>query len=68
VDLYSQRRTTIDMDAVLQLAPLIRPWVKHANGTFQSEKRFLDFVVDGQSLWELLGKERHDMVCVLCVE
>jgi hypothetical protein len=55
------------MDALLQLKPLIRPGVKNANGTFQSERHFLDFIVNGQSLWEALGK-RHDMVSVLCGE
>lgn len=51
----------------LELAPLIRAGEKRANGTFRSERHFLDFVVDGQSLWEELGK-RHDMVSILCVE
>lgn len=55
------------MDAILELAPLTRAGVKHANGTFKSERHFLDFVVNGQSLWEALGK-RHDMVSILCSE
>lgn len=55
------------MYALLQLTLLIRPWVKNANGTSQSERHFLDFVVNGQSLWEAVGK-RHDMVSVLCLE
>ena len=38
-----------------------------ANGTSKSERHFLDFVVDGESLWEALG-ERNDMVSILCAE
>jgi hypothetical protein len=55
------------MDSLLELTPLIRAGSQHANGTSKSERHFLDFVVDGQSLWEPLGK-RHDMVSILCVE
>jgi|ERR1700722_5902966 len=57
----------INRDSLLELAPLSRPGVQHANGTFKSERHFLDFVVDGQSLWETVGK-RHDMVSILCAE
>jgi hypothetical protein len=53
------------MDSILKLAPLIREGAQHANGTSKSERHFLDFVVDGKSLWEALG-ERHDMVSILC--
>jgi hypothetical protein len=35
--------------------------------TSKSKRHFLDFVVDGKSLWEALGK-RHDMVSILCAE
>jgi hypothetical protein len=55
------------MNATLELIPLIRAGVKYADGTYKSERHFLDFVVNGQSLWETLGK-RHDMVSILCVE
>jgi hypothetical protein len=55
------------MDSLLELAPLIRAGAQYANGTSKSERHFLDFVVDGRSLWEALGK-RHDMVSILCVE
>jgi hypothetical protein len=55
------------MDSILKLAPLIREVAQHANGTSKSERHFLDFVVDGKSLWEALG-ERHDLVSILCSE
>src|ERR1700676_609117 len=55
------------MDSLLELTPLIRAGTENANGTFKSERHFIDFVVDGQSLWEALG-ERHDMVSILCTE
>jgi hypothetical protein len=55
------------MDSLLELTPLIRAGTQNANGTFKSERHFIDFVVDGQSLWEALG-ERHDMVSILCAE
>jgi hypothetical protein len=42
-----------------------RPYVKSPSGTFQSERNFLDFVIDGQSLAELT---RYDLVSVLCKE
>jgi hypothetical protein len=51
----------------LQLAPLLRAGVKYANGTYRSDRHFLDFIVNGRSLWEALGR-RHDMVSILCVE
>jgi len=55
------------MDSLLKLTPLIRAGTQNADGTFKSERHFLDFVVDGKSLWEALG-ERHDMVSILCSE
>lgn len=55
------------MDSILKLAPLIREGVQHANGTTKSERHFLDFVIDGESLWEALGKP-YDMVSILCAE
>jgi hypothetical protein len=57
----------INRDSLLELTPLIRAAAQYANGTSKSERHFLDFVVDGQSLWEALGK-RHDMVSILCAE
>jgi hypothetical protein len=57
----------IKRDSLLELTPLIRAGVQYANGTYKSERHFLDFVVDGQSLWRALG-ERHDMVSILCAE
>ncbi len=55
------------MDSILELKPLIRAGVNNANGRFKSELRFLDSGVDGQSLWETLGK-KGDQVSILCVE
>ena len=57
----------IKRDSLLELTPVIRAGVQYANGTSKSERHFLDFVVDGQSLWRALG-ERHDMVSILCAE
>jgi hypothetical protein len=54
------------MDSHLELRALKRAGVQYPNGTFKSERHFLDFVIDGQSLWEALRKP--DMVSVLCVE
>jgi hypothetical protein len=42
-----------------------RPCVKSLNGTFQSERNYLDFVIDGRSLIDLV---RYDLVSVLCRE
>jgi hypothetical protein len=55
------------MDSILKLTPLIREGTQYANGASKSERHFLDFVVDGESLWKALG-ERHDMVSILCAE
>lgn len=42
-----------------------RPYVKSPSGTFQSERNYLDFVIDGQSLAERTG---YDLVSALCRE
>ena len=55
------------MGSILKLMPLIREGAQNANGTSKSKRHFLDFVVDGEFLWEALGK-RHDMVSILCAE
>jgi len=55
------------MAFLLELKPLIRAGVKNTDGTFKSERHFLDFVVDGQTLWEVVGKKR-DQVSILCAE
>jgi len=53
------------MISTLNLVPLLRSGEKFKDGTFKSQRTFLDLVVDGVSLWERLGK-RHDMVSLLC--
>jgi hypothetical protein len=42
-----------------------RPSLKSPNGTLQTERNYLDFVLDGQSLTERM---RYDLVSVLCEE
>ena len=51
--------------STLELAFRRRPYVKTPHGSCQSERNFLDFVVDGQSLSE---RTRYDLVSVLCTE
>jgi hypothetical protein len=55
------------MADLLKLFPAVRAGVKLSGGTYKSERHFLDFAVNGSSLWERVGK-RHDMVTVLCRE
>jgi hypothetical protein len=55
------------MAALLELIPATRISVKYPDGSYKSERHFLDFVVSGQSLWEKVGKPR-DMVSVFCHE
>jgi hypothetical protein len=54
------------MAALFELAPAIRAGVTHPDGTFKSQRHFLDFLIDGHSLWEQL--KTPDMVSVLCSE
>jgi len=51
--------------STLDLTLRRRPYVKSPNGTIQSERSYLDFVIDGQSLAE---QTRYDLVSVLCKE
>jgi len=55
------------MNARLELALITRIGEQLSNRTYKSERHFLDFIIDGQSLWERCGKSR-DAVSVLCVE
>jgi len=51
--------------STLDFALRQRPYVKSPNGTFQSERNYLDFLIDGVSLAELA---RYDLVSILCKE
>jgi hypothetical protein len=55
------------MPSVLELLPAMRIGVKYPGGVSESERHFLDFVVDGESLWEKVGKPR-DTVSVICFD
>lgn len=52
------------MGDLLELFPALRAGVKLSGGAYKSERHFLNFVVNGDSLWERVG-QRHDMVTVL---
>jgi hypothetical protein len=51
----------------LTLHPLIRIGERTQAGAYKSERHFLDFVVNGKSLWKAIGESR-DRVSVLCAE
>jgi hypothetical protein len=53
------------MEAVLELNLATRIGVKYPDGAYKSERQFLDFVVNGESLWDSVGNQ-HDMVSALC--
>jgi len=55
------------MSSVLELKPATRIGVKFSGGASKSERHFLDFVIDGESLWEKVGKPL-DAVSVICFE
>lgn len=55
------------MDTDLELVPATRAGVKRLDGTCKSQRHFFDFVLNGESLWERIGKPR-DTVSILCVE
>jgi len=63
---YTSTRET-NVDSLLELKPEIRAGVKYPDGSWKSERHFLDFVVNGESLWKIVGQAR-DMVSVLCSE
>ena len=50
----------------LELAARVREGEVFAGRATRTERRFLDFVIDGKSLWEMLKKP--DMVSILCFE
>ena len=51
----------------LTLSPLVRSGVRMSAGARKSERHFLDFVVNGRSLWQAVG-EGNDTVSILCAE
>src|SRR5579883_2027141 len=55
------------MASTLTFMPLMRAGEKYEDGSYKSQRRFLDLVVGRISLWERLGKP-HDMVSVLCAD
>jgi len=55
------------MGALLELITVTRIGVKYPDGTYKSERRFLDFVINGESLWETVGKP-GDIVSILCFD
>ena len=59
--------TVLTMGSVLELVPATRVGVKYAGDASRSERHFLDFVVDSESLWEKVGKPK-DSVSIICFE
>jgi hypothetical protein len=55
------------MIADLELTLATRIGVKYQDRSFKSERNFLDFSINGQSLWEKVGKDR-DSVSIFCRE
>ena len=55
------------MADLLEFLPAVRAGAKLPGGVYKSERHFLDFLVNGNSLWERSGKH-HDMVSVFCRE
>lgn len=55
------------MDTHLELVPATRAAIERPDGTSKSERHFFDFVLNGESLWERIGRPR-DTVSILCVE
>jgi hypothetical protein len=53
--------------STLQLVEVTRSGVSYDSGVSRSERHFLDFVIDGQSLWERIAKPR-DLISVICFE
>lgn len=51
--------------STLEFALRQRHFAKSPNGTFRSERNYLDFIIDGESLVNLA---RYDLVSVLCRE
>jgi hypothetical protein len=51
--------------STLDFALRQRPGVKLPGGTFQSERNYLDLLIDGQSLAD---RARYDLVSILCKE
>jgi hypothetical protein len=51
----------------LTLHSLVRRGERTSIGTDTAERHFLDFVINGKSLWEAVGR-RHDTVSILCSE
>ena len=51
----------------LTLNPLVRSGARMSGGAGKSERHFLDFVINGRSLWKAAGK-RYDNVSILCAE
>lgn len=55
------------MSSKLELVPAMRIGVEYPGGVSKSARHFLDFVIDGESLWEKVGRLR-DTVSVICFE